>query len=447
MPHDRIRANHDELTQIAAFFAEESSAVAQTIRNLRQRKDVLQGGDWVGQAARRFFEEMDGDVLPTLLRLQRALSQSQSVTRTIAARLRQCEADAARQLQDREAFTGQPVGGSGGSLPSTGGDFTGQPVGGSGGSLPPTGGDLTGQPVGGSGGSLPSTGGDFTGQPVGGPGGSLPPTGGDFTGQPVGGSGGSLPPTGGDFTGQPVGGSGGSLPQTETGYSIGGATEFGPYSVAGSIDVLGAEISDTGRFGKTAEGQLAGSTVDLTFDPFGGPTQMSISGEGVLLGGQAAFGWGDSVKGGTLSGTGGAYSAEASLLGGWVKPNAAFELLSGNVFVGQQEGNYGSGGSLNSGSAEFGLVIGGPNLGLTFGAAAGGPSADLQFGLMDGNGAAGGGGRLGSLSGDVGLNVLGWNIGLGGGVEAGGSFGFQLGEHTEVKIGPLAGSLLIGHAR
>ncbi len=210
---------------------------------------------------------------------------------------------------------------------------------------------------------------------------------------------------------------------------------------------MGAEISDTGRFGKTAEAQLAGSTVDLTFDPFGGPTQMSISGEGVLLGGQAGFGWGDSVKGGTLSGTGGAYSAEASLFGGWVKPNAAFELLSGNVFVGQQEGNYGSGGSLNSGSAEFGLVIGGPNLGLTFGAAAGGPSADLQFGLMDGNGAAGGGGRLGSLSGDVGLNVLGWNIGLGGGVEAGGSFGFQLGEHTEVKIGPLAGSLLIGHAR
>ena len=172
-----------------------------------------------------------------------------------------------------------------------------------------------------------------------------------------------------------------------------------------------------------------------------------MTGEGVLLGGQAAFGWGDDLKGVALTGTGGAYSAEASLLGGWVRPSAAFELLSGNVFVGQQEGNYGTGGSLNSGSAELGLVIGGPNLGLTFGAGVGGPSGDLQAGLMGGSGAAGGGGRLASLTGDVGLNVLGWNIGLGGGVEAGGSFGFQLGEHTEVKLGPLAGSLLIGNAK
>ncbi|HRF48716.1 MAG TPA: hypothetical protein PLC98_13900, partial [Anaerolineales bacterium] len=100
---------------------------------------------------------MDGDVLPTLLRLERALSQAQQITGRIGARLRQCEAEAARQLQDREAFTGQPVGGSGGSLPPTGGDFTGQPVGGSGGSLPPTDGISIGQPVGGSGGSLPPT--------------------------------------------------------------------------------------------------------------------------------------------------------------------------------------------------------------------------------------------------------------------------------------------------
>ena len=282
---------------------------------------------------------------------------------------------------------------------------------------------------------------------MGGSGGSLPATGGEFVGQPVGGSGSSLPATG--EIGVPAGEtSGGSLPEAGGRYSVGGSAEFGPYSISGSVDVLSGGISDTGRFGKTADGQLAGSDVDLTFDPFGSDlSQVSVTGEGVLLGGQAAFGWGDDLKGVALTGTGGAYSAEASLLGGWVRPSAAFELLSGNVFVGQQEGNYGTGGSLNSGSAELGLVIGGPNLGLTFGAGVGGPSGDLQAGLMGGSGAAGGGGRLASLTGDVGLNVLGWNIGLGGGVEAGGSFGFQLGEHTEVKLGPLAGSLLIGNAK
>ncbi len=409
MPHDRVRTNHDELAQMAALFGQEADAVAKTINGLRQRKDTLQGGDWIGAAARRFYAEMDGQVLPTLIRLQLALTQSQSVIHAIGKRLRQCESDAARQLQDREAFTGQPVGGSGGSLPSTGGEFVGQPVGGSGGSLPSTGGEFVGQPVGGSGGSLPDA------NEIGVPSGET---------------------------------SGGSLPATGGGYGIGGAAEFGPYSISGSVDVLNGGVADTGRFGQTAAGQLAGSDVELTFDPFGNDlTQATVTGEGMLLGGQAAFGWGDDIKGFALTGTGGSYTAEASLLGGWVKPSAGFEMLSGNVFLGQQEGNYGSGGSLNSGSAELGLVIGGPNLGLTFGAGVGGPSADLQVGLMDGNGAAGGGGRLGSLSGDIGLNVLGWNIGLGGGVEAGGSFGFQLGEHTEVKLGPLAGSLLIGNAK
>jgi len=104
--HDRVRSQHEELKQIAASFGREAEATARSLAQLRRQKDVLQGGDWLGQAARKFYDEMDGSLLPALTRLQRALTQSQQVTQRISARLRQAEADAAAVLKDREAFSG-----------------------------------------------------------------------------------------------------------------------------------------------------------------------------------------------------------------------------------------------------------------------------------------------------------------------------------------------------
>lgn len=129
--HDRVRTNHDELNQIARLFGEQAEASARTLAALRRQKDVLQGGDWVGQGARKFYEEMDASVFPALTRLQRALSQAQQVTGRIGVRMRQCEAEAARQLQDREPFNGQPGGsGSDGSPGSGGTDGSGSSGGG-----------------------------------------------------------------------------------------------------------------------------------------------------------------------------------------------------------------------------------------------------------------------------------------------------------------------------
>ncbi|MBL8097321.1 MAG: WXG100 family type VII secretion target, partial [Anaerolineales bacterium] len=72
--HDRVRSQHEELKQIAASFGREAEATARSLAQLRRQKDVLQGGDWLGQAARKFYDEMDGSLLPALTRLQRALT-------------------------------------------------------------------------------------------------------------------------------------------------------------------------------------------------------------------------------------------------------------------------------------------------------------------------------------------------------------------------------------
>ncbi|MBL8093455.1 MAG: WXG100 family type VII secretion target [Anaerolineales bacterium] len=413
MPHDRVRTNHDELSQIAQLFAQEAEAVSKTLQSLRQRKDVLQGGDWVGQAATRFYQEMDSEILPTLGRLQRALAQAQQVTRTIGTRLRQCEADAARQLQDREAFTGQPVGGSGGSLPATGGDFTGQPVGGSGG--------------------------------------SLPQTGGDFTGQPVGGSGGSLPATGGDFTGQPVGGSGGSLPATDDGYSIGGTASLGPISVEGEISAFDGSTSDTGTFGQTAEGHVLGSEVEIGLDPFGvSPLQSAISGEGVLLGGEAGFGVGPGLVGGFAEGTVGSAGGEVQLGGGedgWARNTVQVDIVSGGGFIGFHEGDIGLGGSVSAGSISQDFVVGTRNIGITFGGEFTGPGADGAVGFADNRLALEGGVEGVGVSGGAGLNVLGWNVTVGGEAEVGLHFGGSIGKRTAIHLGPFSGVITIGSAK
>ncbi len=483
MPHDRVRTNHDELAQIARLFAQESDATARSLTELRRQKDTLQGGDWLGQAANRFYEEMDGSVLPALLRLQRALAQAGQVTARIGARLRQCEADAAHQLQDREPFAGQPVGGSGGSLPATGGEI-GIPGGEtSGGSLPATGGVFTGQPVGGSGGSLPATGGQI-GIPGGETsGGSLPATGGVFTGQPVGGSGGSLPATGGEVgipTGETSGGSlpatggevgipagetsGGSLPSTEP-LGFGGSLEFGGVTLEGATTFLDGETAADGR---SISGHVAGTEVGVTLDPFGiGLMQSSVTGEGVLLGGEAGLGWSFGSEGHGLDGkpsapeqqlagafAGGAVGHggfEAQLGGGddgWARQSVSLDVISGNAFIGTNGSDWGVGGEASIGSVSETMVFGTKTLGITVDGELAGPGVDGFTGYKDGSiSLLDAGGSLGGVSGSVGLNVFGYNVSLGAGAEVGGHAGVTVGLKNRFRLGPFQGTLALGDAK
>ncbi len=101
MPAPQVRAHHEQLQRIQRLFGAESQATDDQLRNLRQHLDQLKGGGWQGQAATRFFGEMDGSILPSVSRLVKALEQAGRVTGQITARMRQCEADAAAVLVDR----------------------------------------------------------------------------------------------------------------------------------------------------------------------------------------------------------------------------------------------------------------------------------------------------------------------------------------------------------
>lgn len=75
---EKTEVNYDQLETIAKQFEGEAQVV-QTIRgNLQSRTEELHGGGWIGQAADKFHNEMIGEVLPAVQRLEDALRQASS---------------------------------------------------------------------------------------------------------------------------------------------------------------------------------------------------------------------------------------------------------------------------------------------------------------------------------------------------------------------------------
>jgi WXG100 family type VII secretion target len=99
MPATRIRADHDSLTRLAKSFAGRADATRQTISKLKRCNDILQGGDWVGKGANKFYSEMDSSVMPSLNRLAKSLDKASQVTLKIAQIMRQADDDIARIMR------------------------------------------------------------------------------------------------------------------------------------------------------------------------------------------------------------------------------------------------------------------------------------------------------------------------------------------------------------
>ncbi len=72
-----IRAQYDDLEQIAARFAAQAEAVQQQQQRIEQQVAVLEGGGWQGQGVEAFSREMRGEVFPAVERLHLALADAQ----------------------------------------------------------------------------------------------------------------------------------------------------------------------------------------------------------------------------------------------------------------------------------------------------------------------------------------------------------------------------------
>ncbi len=99
MSAPKVRSDYDELHKIAQAFLAEAEAIGKTTRAIKEQMQALQGGDWIGAGAQKYFQEMNGQVLPTLGRLQNALDEAAQATEHISATMHQAEQEASRCFQ------------------------------------------------------------------------------------------------------------------------------------------------------------------------------------------------------------------------------------------------------------------------------------------------------------------------------------------------------------
>lgn len=90
---DEIQADYEALEQIAQKFASSADEIAQSLKLITDRMQVLQG-TWKGRGSKAFFAEMGDEVLPALGRLHEALIESARTTGQIAQTLNQAEEEA-----------------------------------------------------------------------------------------------------------------------------------------------------------------------------------------------------------------------------------------------------------------------------------------------------------------------------------------------------------------
>jgi WXG100 family type VII secretion target len=83
MPTIIIRCGYDELLGISKMFSEQQSKFTQMNKRVKSAQETLKGGDWIGKGAKAFFKEMDGQVNPSLQRLERAMGEAANVTKKI----------------------------------------------------------------------------------------------------------------------------------------------------------------------------------------------------------------------------------------------------------------------------------------------------------------------------------------------------------------------------
>lgn len=93
MPADEIKANYDQLAQVASRFQNQSQATQEMIQSVRSSMDELKGG-WEGRGSNAFFSEMQGEVLPAVNRLRQALQEASRTTNQIVQAVKQAEDEA-----------------------------------------------------------------------------------------------------------------------------------------------------------------------------------------------------------------------------------------------------------------------------------------------------------------------------------------------------------------
>jgi WXG100 family type VII secretion target len=81
---DTTQVDYDQLLGFAQMFAAEAEEYQALNQRTRNYVEDLHGKGWIGRGSDAFFEEMQGEVLPAMERVTKALREAGQITQAIA---------------------------------------------------------------------------------------------------------------------------------------------------------------------------------------------------------------------------------------------------------------------------------------------------------------------------------------------------------------------------
>jgi WXG100 family type VII secretion target len=88
---DHVEVNYEDLERIKSSFDQQSQEAENMLRKISAQVETLQGGQWVGQGANAFYNEMHELVLPAIQRLIKSLQEGSRVVGQIMTEFRNAE--------------------------------------------------------------------------------------------------------------------------------------------------------------------------------------------------------------------------------------------------------------------------------------------------------------------------------------------------------------------
>jgi len=76
-----IKLDFDAFKNIEGSFRAQETATQETIGKLNKVIEQLRGGDWYGEGATKFFNEMDSQVIPSMKNLQKVMGEGDRVSK------------------------------------------------------------------------------------------------------------------------------------------------------------------------------------------------------------------------------------------------------------------------------------------------------------------------------------------------------------------------------
>lgn len=86
-----VQYDYEQLNGIEKRFTDQAEQARAVERKLTEQMEVLKGGAWIGPNADKFFEVMEGQLLPANKRLSDALDRASETTRHVAKMMHDAE--------------------------------------------------------------------------------------------------------------------------------------------------------------------------------------------------------------------------------------------------------------------------------------------------------------------------------------------------------------------